>query len=77
MSTSPNGSITELTSSSLAIYYQTPGATKHRAPTWVFLAAAQRAFAGSGELEDGTLALEDIVCTIASLIDQVSCFSFR
>lgn len=42
-----------------------------RCPTWVFVTAAQTAFAGSRELEEGTIVLEDIICVLSSLIDQV------
>jgi hypothetical protein len=57
---------------SLRIYYATnPSAPKNRCPTWVFLTAATKAFEGSGQLEDGTVSMEDIICVIASLIDQV------
>ena len=57
---------------SLKLYYATnPSAPKNRCPTWVFLAAANRAFEGTGEAEDGTFTMEDIVCIVASLIDQV------
>lgn len=55
----------------LKLYYATnPSAPKNRCPTWVFLAAANRAFEGTGEAEDGTFTMEDIVCIVASLIDQ-------
>ena len=53
-------------------YSLNPAAPKNRCPTWVFLTAASRAFAGSLEVEDGCLGLEDIICIVASLIDQVS-----
>jgi len=36
----------------------------------VFVKAASRTFAGSGEVEDGTIILEDIIVVIASLIDH-------
>ena len=57
---------------SLRMFYATnPSAPKNRCPTWVFLTTATKAFEGSDEAEDSALALEDIVCIIASLIDQV------
>lgn len=46
-----------------------PEAPHNRCPTWVFEAAARAAFAGSGELEE-ELVLEDVICVLASLIDQ-------
>ena len=56
------------------MYYATnPSATKNRCPTWVFLTTATKAFEGSEEVEESALVLEDIVCIIASLIDQVGC----
>lgn len=59
-------------------YYATvPSAAPPRCPTWVFVAAAQQAFAGSGELEEGTIILEDIICVLSSLIDQVCAISSR
>ncbi|KAL1410580.1 hypothetical protein Q8F55_004593 [Vanrija albida] len=55
----------------LRIYYETDaGAAKNRVPTWVFTAAVARAFAGTGELEDGSVTLEDVICVLSSLIDQ-------
>ena len=58
---------------SLKAYYQShPEAPRGRCPTWVFLQATQQAFAGSGEAEDGDIVLEDIICVLSSLIDQVS-----
>ncbi len=54
------------------VYYAiNPLAPKNRCPTWVFLAAASRVFEKSGELEEGNLTMEDIICIVASLIDQV------
>jgi hypothetical protein len=49
-----------------------PTAQKNRCPTWIFLAAASSAFAGSTEVEAENLQLEDVVCVLASLIDQAS-----
>jgi len=61
------------TDSSLALHYQLgSGVSLNRCPTSIFLDVAQAAFAGSGELEDGTLVLEDIIVILSSLIDQVS-----
>lgn len=57
----------------VAYYIASPSAPKNRCPTWVFETAAKQAFAGTGELEDGTIELEDIICVLSSLIDQVSC----
>ncbi|ORX35961.1 hypothetical protein BD324DRAFT_629669 [Kockovaella imperatae] len=57
----------------LRLYYNlNPESPKNRCPTWVFLAASQRAFEGSNEVEVGNLAIEDIICVMSSLIDQVS-----
>lgn len=36
----------------------------------MFTTAVAQAFEGTGELEDGTVALEDIICVLSSLIDQ-------
>ena len=47
-------------------------AAKSQCPIWVMLQAAQQCFKGSGELEDGDVALEDVVCAFSSLIDHVS-----
>jgi hypothetical protein len=33
-----------------------------------------KAFAGSGEVEDGRIGIEDIICITASMIDQVCAF---
>jgi hypothetical protein len=41
-------------------------------PTRVFVSATAAAFDGSGELEDGTITLVDIINVLCSLIDQVS-----
>lgn len=49
----------------------TPDASPDFCPTWVFEAAARAAFAGTGELEDGTIVIEDIISVLSSLIDQV------
>ncbi|KAL7420838.1 hypothetical protein Q5752_004791 [Cryptotrichosporon argae] len=53
-----------------AYYAADPAAPANRCPTWVFHAAAVAAFRGSGEAEDGALALEDVVSVLSSLIDQ-------
>jgi len=56
---------------SLKLFYTLhPEAPKGRCPTWAFLAAAAQCFKGSGELEDGTLVKEDIICGVATLVDQ-------
>ncbi|WVF70602.1 hypothetical protein IAT40_005394 [Kwoniella sp. CBS 6097] len=55
----------------LKTYYSLdPSAAKNRCPTWVFLSATHQAFIGSGEIEDGNVELEDIICVISSLVDQ-------
>ncbi|OCF33358.1 hypothetical protein I316_05100 [Kwoniella heveanensis BCC8398] len=55
----------------LQIYYSLdPSAAKNRCPTWVFLSATHQTFSGSGEIEDGNVELEDIICVISSLVDQ-------
>jgi hypothetical protein len=59
--------------SRLRLYYTLePSGVRNRCPTWILTAAASKAFAGSGEVEDGTIGLEDVICVAASLIDQVS-----
>lgn len=40
-------------------------------PTRIFVSATAAAFDGSGELEDGTITLVDIINVLCSLIDQV------
>lgn len=40
------------------------------APTWIFLAAAKVAFGNDEDV--GEIEAEDVVCLLASLIDQVS-----
>ncbi|OWZ64837.1 hypothetical protein C366_05935 [Cryptococcus neoformans Tu401-1] len=55
----------------LKMYYQVdPMASKGRCPTWIFIAAASQAFAGSSEIEDATIEIEDIIVIVSSLIDQ-------
>ncbi|WWD17899.1 hypothetical protein CI109_102344 [Kwoniella shandongensis] len=55
----------------LKIHYNLdPTAAKNRCPTSIFISAAHQAFANSGELEDGSIGLEDIIVVISSLIDQ-------
>ncbi|KAK8865915.1 hypothetical protein IAR55_001063 [Kwoniella newhampshirensis] len=55
----------------LKCYYASdPTVAKNRCPTWIFFSAARRAFEGSGELEDGTITIEDIIVVLSSLIDQ-------
>lgn len=55
------------------MYYQVdPMASKGRCPTWIFIAAASQAFAGSSEIEDATMEIEDIIVIVSSLIDQAS-----
>lgn len=55
----------------LKLYYRAdPMANKGRCPTWIFIAAASQAFAGSGEIEDATIGIEDIIVIVSSLIDQ-------
>ncbi|RSH92915.1 hypothetical protein EHS25_008361 [Saitozyma podzolica] len=53
-----------------AYYITNPDAPRGRCPTWIFVSAATRAFAGSREIEDGTIGLEDIISLISSLIDH-------
>jgi hypothetical protein len=58
---------------SLRMYYQTsPGVALNRCPTSIFLNAIRQAFKGTGEIEDGTIVLEDLIVIIASCIDHVS-----
>ena len=45
----------------------------NRCPTGVFLQSIRQAFKGTGEIEDGSLELEDLIVIIASCIDHVSC----
>ena len=55
------------------MYYQVdPMASKGRCATWIFIAAASQAFAGSSEIEDATIEIEDIIVIVSSLIDQAS-----
>ncbi|WVR05884.1 hypothetical protein IAU60_002910 [Kwoniella sp. DSM 27419] len=55
----------------LKTYYALdPGATRNRCPTWIFVSAAYKTFLGSGEIEEGAVDLEDIICVISSLVDQ-------
>lgn len=58
---------------SLWLYYQTsPGVALNRCPTNIFLNTIRQAFRGTGEIEDGTIELEDLIVIIASCIDHVS-----
>lgn len=60
---------------SLRLYYQTtPGVALNRCPTSIFLQSIRQAFRGTGEIEDGTIELEDLIVIIASCIDHVSYF---
>lgn len=60
---------------SLRLYYQTsPGVALNRCPTSIFLQSIRQAFKGTGEIEDGTIELEDSIVIIASCIDHVSYF---
>lgn len=45
---------------------------KTQCPTWVLQQAVQRCFEGSGEIEDGTIGIVDVVDILATLIDHVS-----
>lgn len=57
---------------SLREYYRlNPGAAKGRCPTSVLLVASQKALERSVEMEDTTITMTDLICVIASLIDQV------
>jgi hypothetical protein len=57
---------------SLRMYYQrSPGVALNRCPTNIFLYAIRQAFMGTGEIEDGTIELEDLIVIIASCIDHV------
>lgn len=61
---------------SLWLYYRTlPGVALNRCPTSIFLQTIRKAFEGTGEIEDGTIELEDLIVIIASCIDHVS-YSF-
>ena len=52
----------------LRLYYQlNPEAPKNRCPTWVYVAAAQKMFEGSGEVEEGGIVIDDIICVMSSL----------
>jgi hypothetical protein len=44
----------------------------NRCPTSIFLQSIKQAFKGTGEIEDGTIELEDLIVIIASCIDHVS-----
>ena len=58
---------------SLRMFYAVnPSVRRDRCPTWVFLTAMTAAFKGSGEPEEGDIRIEDVICTLSSLIDQVS-----
>lgn len=46
---------------------------KAQCPTWVLQQAVERCFRGSGEIEDGTMRIEDMIDVLATLIDHVSC----
>ncbi|KAK4686265.1 hypothetical protein P7C73_g3867, partial [Tremellales sp. Uapishka_1] len=55
----------------LKMYYQThPTAPKGRCPTHVFVSAARKVFQGSDQVEANGFNLHDMICVIASLIDQ-------
>ncbi|WRT64128.1 uncharacterized protein IL334_001057 [Kwoniella shivajii] len=55
----------------LRMYYQLdPTAPKNKCPTWIFISVMHKTFLGSGEVEDGNIELEDIICVISSLIDH-------
>ncbi|TYJ56376.1 hypothetical protein B9479_002924 [Cryptococcus floricola] len=58
--------------SALTAYYDLdPQARQNsRCPTWVFTVAAGQVFEGTGEVEDGTITIEDTIVILASLIDQ-------
>ena len=55
-----------------AYYLLNPDAPKNRCPTWGFIIAAQRAMERSAETEQEKIVIEDVICIISSLIDQVS-----
>lgn len=58
---------------SLWLYYRSlPGVALNRCPTSIFLQTIRKAFEGTGEIEDGTIELEDLIVIIASCIDHVS-----
>ncbi|EIW72458.1 hypothetical protein TREMEDRAFT_25778 [Tremella mesenterica DSM 1558] len=62
---------------SVKTHYQLfPSAPRNRCPTRVFLNATRAAFSGTNEPEDDDITLEDIICVLSSLIDQVSHFTF-
>lgn len=50
---------------------------KAQCPTWVLLQAMQGCFAGSGEIEDGSVRIEDVVDVLSTLIDHVSARSLQ
>lgn len=58
-------------------YLSQPDAALNRCPTRVFVVAVQTAFRGSGEIEDGSTQLEDVICTLSTLIDHVSANNLR
>ncbi|WWC66245.1 uncharacterized protein I206_100146 [Kwoniella pini CBS 10737] len=43
---------------------------KNKCPTWIFISAVHKTFLNTGEIEDGSIELEDIICIISSLIDH-------
>jgi hypothetical protein len=47
-------------------------ATKTHCPTWVLMEAMEVCFRGSGEIEDGTLRMEDVIDVLSTLIEHVS-----
>lgn len=56
----------------LRIYYSLDSKTvRNRCPTWIFTNTVIQAFIGSGEVEEGAIGIEDIICVVSSLIDQV------
>ena len=50
-------------------YTLNPSAPKNRAPTALFLTAAQIAL--DADPDEGEVELEDVICILSSLIDQV------
>ncbi|WWC86234.1 uncharacterized protein L201_001107 [Kwoniella dendrophila CBS 6074] len=55
----------------LKLYYSLdPNLPKNKCPTWIFISSVYKTFLGSGEIEDGSIELEDIICVISSLIDH-------
>ncbi|KAK6905691.1 hypothetical protein I203_106521 [Kwoniella mangroviensis CBS 8507] len=55
----------------LKMYYSLdPTAPKNKCPTWIFVSSVYRTFLGSGEIEDGQVELEDVICVLSSLIDH-------